>query len=97
MLHEDALKVAVERLGGASEQRSEQRSHSTAGRSGAQQNLRVGACNGVIRVASHVLGPIAKVFSFEAAFVVGAVVAWLGVFTLGGPEPSQLPRDIRVD
>ena len=59
--------------------------------------LLVGAFNGGTSVASHVLGPIAKAYTFEAAFVVGAGVALLGVFTLGGAQPSQLPRDIRVD
>jgi anaerobic C4-dicarboxylate transporter len=56
----------------------------------------VGAFNGGTSVASHALGPIAKAFGFEAAFVVGAVVAFVGVFTLGPAEPPRLPRDSRV-
>ena len=54
--------------------------------------LLVGAFNGGTAVASNVLGPIAKHFGFEAAFVVGAVVAGLGVVTLGGAVPVRESR-----
>lgn len=58
--------------------------------------LLVGAFNGGTAVASNVLGPIAKGFSFEAAFVVGAAVAAIGALTLGPAEPPLPPRDSRV-
>lgn len=59
--------------------------------------LLVGAFNGGTAVASNVLGPIAKSFSFETAFVVGAVVAGLGAVTLGRAEPPLQVRDSRVE
>ncbi|MEZ4326939.1 MAG: MFS transporter [Polyangiales bacterium] len=52
--------------------------------------LLVGAFNGGTGLASHALGPIAKGFSFEVAFVVGALIAGVGVLTLGS-APAERP------
>ncbi|MCB9659751.1 MAG: MFS transporter [Sandaracinaceae bacterium] len=54
--------------------------------------LLVGAFNGGTSLASHALGPVAKAWSFEAAFVVGAVIAGLGALTLGKALPPSVSR-----
>ncbi|MCA9532134.1 MAG: MFS transporter [Myxococcales bacterium] len=58
--------------------------------------LLVGAFNGGTSVASHVLGPVAKQWSFEAAFVLGSLVAGLGVLTLGRAVAPPPPPPTRV-
>jgi MFS family permease len=58
--------------------------------------LLVGAFNGGTSVASHVLGPVAKAWSFEAAFVLGSVIAGVGVLTLGRALPTPPARPTRV-